>query len=53
MEKGDKISTEKDLMELFDESRYDQKAISLLVEERFNPKARQRYFVIDENISFP
>ena len=53
--KGDKISTEKDLMELFDVSRGTvKKAISLLVEEKvLTQKQGKGPFVIDENISFP
>ena len=53
--KGDKISTEKDLMELFDVSRGTiKKAISLLVEEKvLTQKQGKGTFVIDENISFP
>ena len=52
---GDKISTEKDLMELFDVSRGTiKKAISLLVEEKvLTQKQGKGTFVIDENISFP
>ena len=53
--KEDKISTEKDLMELFDVSRGTiKKAISLLVEEKvLTQKQGKGTFVIDENISFP
>ncbi|MBX8938579.1 GntR family transcriptional regulator [Enterococcus gilvus] len=53
--KGDKISTEKDLMELFDVSRGTiKKAITLLVDEKvLTQKQGKGTFVIDENISFP